>query len=379
MAWGGVAAADIELRPPAGHEGMPQVTEEAFSDPPERVATASDRVLACVFFCFGLLNNAPYVIILTAALELLPPNVPTGVVAFFNIAPALIAKAVFPYVLKGEIRYARRVLACTAMSFAGMAIIALSSQLLVRLVGIALASFSSGLGEITYLQFSTRFSQATTARCIGMFSSGTGAAGLVGALAWWLVRPLGVRKGVALLSVLPFGMSAAFFASGYESFADAFFRRSSPRADARAAPGVSLSFKRKMELLVPMLWPFILPLVTVYFAEYTINQGVAPTLIYPVPAWTEHPLLNLIIHSLRDWYPLYQLTYQMFVFLSRSYTSVLRLPPIPKRWLWTPAVLQGGLLLLLTSESVYAWFRRSIASPLVIVFVAIEGLAGGAA
>ena len=358
---------------------MLQEPDEILVDAAERRATASDGVLACIFFCFGLLNNAPYVIILTAALELLPPNVPTGVVAFFNIAPALVAKAVFPYVLKGEIRYARRVLACTMMSFAGMALIALSSQLLVRLVGIALASFSSGLGEITYLQFSTRFREATSARCIGMFSSGTGAAGLVGALAWWLVRPLGVRKGVAVLSVLPFGMSAAFAASGHASFADAVFRRSSPGAGADAANGVSLPFRRKMELLVPMLWPFILPLVTVYFAEYTINQGVAPTLLYPVPKWTEHPLLSLLIHSLRDWYPLYQLTYQMFVFLSRSYTSVLRLPPIPKRWLWAPAVLQGGLLFLLTSESVYAWFRRSIASPLVIVFVAVEGLAGGAA
>lgn len=42
-------------------------------------------------------------------------------------------------------------------------------------------------------------------------------------------------------------------------------------------------------------------------------------------------------------------------------------------------MLQTGLLLLLTSESLHAWFRSSIAIPLVIVLICIEGLAGGGA
>jgi battenin len=42
-------------------------------------------------------------------------------------------------------------------------------------------------------------------------------------------------------------------------------------------------------------------------------------------------------------------------------------------------MLQGSLLLLLISESIYDWFRQSIASPLVIVLICVEGLAGGAA
>lgn len=35
--------------------------------------------------------------------------------------------------------------------------------------------------------------------------------------------------------------------------------------------------------------------------EYTINSGVAPTLIYEVP--DKSSLLSLIIKSLRDYYP----------------------------------------------------------------------------
>lgn len=126
-----------------------------------------------------------------------------------------------------------------------------------------------------------------------------------------------------------------------------------------------------------MLVPFILPLVLVYLFEYTINQGVAPTLLYPVPKASQHRLLSWMIKSLHDYYPLYQLTYQAFVFLSRSSLSLLHIPPIPRSLLWIPAIVQAAILVLLTSESLYAWFRESIARSLCIVFVGIEGLAGG--
>lgn len=44
-----------------------------------------------------------------------------------------------------------------------------------------------------------------------------------------------------------------------------------------------------------------------------------------------------------------------------------------------PAAVQLGLLLLLASESLWAWFRESIARSLVLVLIAMEGLAGGSA
>jgi hypothetical protein len=40
--------------------------------------------------------------------------------------------------------------------------------------------------------------------------------------------------------------------------------------------------------------------------EYTINQGVAPTLIYPIPTLESSPVFGRIIHSIRDYYPLWQ-------------------------------------------------------------------------
>ena len=35
-------------------------------------------------------------------------------------------------------------------------------------------------------------------------------------------------------------------------------------------------------------------------------QGIAPTLLYPVPSSEDHPVLSKIIHSIRDYYPLWQ-------------------------------------------------------------------------
>ena len=71
-----------------------------------------------------------------------------------------------------------------------------------RLLGIALASLSSGLGELTFLQLSTIYGN-TIGEAVGYFASGTGAAGLLGAALWWCLRGLGVREGVGISSVSP--------------------------------------------------------------------------------------------------------------------------------------------------------------------------------
>ncbi|KIS66807.1 amino acid transporter YHC3 [Mycosarcoma maydis] len=393
--------------------------------------------LNTAFFLFGLLNNSLYVVILTAALELLPQGVPTGLVSFANIFPALIAKAIWPYFLRGQVRYSKRVWSCAALSFIGMLLVSFFPALAMRLVGISLASFSSGLGELTFLQLSTRYapkssetrSGLTAAQAagagletsfagdaVGWFASGTGAAGLIGAAAWWVVRPLGVQTGMAILSVLPAFMIMAYaiilpsvqeLLEGKDGKGGAMYAPLSTEDDAversssddqpttanddrqdstiHIGPGseqdvkVRLSFQEKMALLKPMLQPYIIPLVIVYAMEYTINQGIAPTLIYPLPTRSSHPLLSHIIRKLTDYYPLYQLVYQTFVFLSRSSISIFKLPAIPRHLLWLPAVLQTGLLAVLLTESLYAWFRESIASPLVIVLICVEGLAGGSA
>jgi len=55
--------------------------------------------------------------------------------------------------------------------------------------------------------------------------------------------------------------------------------------------------------------------LTVVKFEYTINQGVAPTLVYPVPTLDTSPVFGHIIHSIRDYYPLWQVRCSLFLFL----------------------------------------------------------------
>ena len=97
------------------------------------------RKLGLSFFLFGLINNGTssyrgclfyanvaifcpvlYVIILSAALDLVPPSTPKGIIAFCNIAPALAAKIGWPYILKGRIRYLKRITGCCLVSVLGM-------------------------------------------------------------------------------------------------------------------------------------------------------------------------------------------------------------------------------------------------------------------
>ncbi|KAJ3761422.1 batten's disease protein Cln3 [Lentinula raphanica] len=364
-------------------------------DPRPEDDRKSMRRLGFSFFLFGLINNVLYVIILSAALDLVPSSTPKGIIAFCNIAPALVAKVGWPYVLKGRIRYVKRIFGCCVLSSLGMLVVAFFDGLFSRLLGISLASFSSGLGELTFLQLSTTYAPPSVAgHGLGYFASGTGAAGLVGAFLWWEVRGLGVRVGVGLSSILPFIIPATYFfllpnnsaflyssspPSGYESAngpghampytplaATDEEEEGEEEGILRAGPrkNVSLTFNDKVRLF-----------------EYTINQGVAPTLVYPVPSADKYWLLSKIIHSIRDYYPLWQLVYQTTVFLSRSSISI-GLPPLPLKLLPLPSVLQGFILLLLAFESsigFYAEDSEGLSITTVFLLISLEGICGGLA
>ncbi|OSX56866.1 hypothetical protein POSPLADRAFT_1158655, partial [Postia placenta MAD-698-R-SB12] len=369
--------------------------------------------LGLSFFLFGLINNVLYVIILSAALDLVPPSTPKGIIAFCNITPSLIAKFGWPYILKGRIRYGRRLVVCSAMTVSGVIVVAAFESLYMRLLGITFASFSSGLGELTFLQLSTRYRPPSIAgHSVGYFASGTGAAGLVGALLWWELRALGVRTGVGLSSMLPLVIPATYFlllprpaafneadipSVGDEAAVPAVPYIALPTGDGEEAEadeplhalpeagdtknGVALSAGDKWRLVKPLLPKYMLPLFCVYLFEYTINQGIAPTLIYPVPSPDEHWLMSKIIHSIRDYYPLWQLVYQTTVFLSRS-TISLGLPALPARLLPLPALVQAAVLGTLALESaagILGGAREGASFALVFALIAVEGICGGLA
>ncbi|MCJ1387075.1 G1/S-specific cyclin cln3 [Xylographa soralifera] len=165
----------------------------------------------------GLINNVLYVIILSAALDLVGPSIPKSAVLLFDVVPSFLTKLFAPYFIH-LLPYPARVLLFAAVSTAGMLLIALSpaytdgsGTVAVKMVGVMLASLSSGGGELSFLGLTHYYGEFSLAA----WGSGTGAAGLVGAGAYALattVMGLGVKATLSASAVLPLGMVVAFFA-----------------------------------------------------------------------------------------------------------------------------------------------------------------------
>ena len=105
----------------------------------------------------------------------------------------------------------------------------------------------------------------------------------------------------------------------------------------------------------------MLPLLLVYVAEYTINQGVAPTLLFPLDGTP--------FSEFRAFYPSYNALYQVGVFISRS-----SLPFVRIKSLYGPTILQCLNLAILTLHAIYP-FIPNVYCIFVVVFW--EGLLGG--
>ena len=122
-----------------------------------------------------------------------------------------------------------------------------------------------------------------------------------------------------------------------------------------------LDLKAKLIRAKGLVVPYMVPLFLVYLAEYTINQGVAPTLLFPLD---ESPFKHY-----RAFYPTYGTIYQLGVFISRS-----SLPFIRIKSLYIPTFLQVLNLVAMTGHALLpfiptVWF--------VFAIILWEGLLGG--
>jgi battenin len=155
------------------------------------------------------------VIILSAALDLVGPNIPKGVVLLCDVIPSFGTKLVAPYFIH-IVPYPLRILAFVAISTIGMLLIALTpdaqdaGNIAVKMVGVMLASLSSGGGELSFLGLTHYYGHISLAS----WSSGTGGAGLIGAGAYAVATTsigLSVRTSLLVFSFLPLIMLASFF------------------------------------------------------------------------------------------------------------------------------------------------------------------------
>lgn len=302
-----------------------------------------------------------------------------------------------PYFIH-KVPYPLRIVAFVAFSSIGMFMIALTPadrSIGVKLAGVIFASLSSGAGELSFLGLTHYYGHMSLAA----WGSGTGAAGLVGAGLYVMFTDwigFSVKDSLLASAFLPAIMLVSFFLilprgplrqsqrrKGYQAVSDGEVRQEDadgdddlPTADAASSLLTPLpdsastaddtdalsKFRSNIRRAKSLFFPYMLPLLLVYVAEYTINQGVSPTLLFP--------LESTPFTEFRDFYPMYGFLYQLGVFVSRSSIAFIRI-----RHLYLPSLLQVGNLVLLTLHALLP-FIPSVYVVFLIVFW--EGLLGGA-
>ena len=335
------------------------------------------------FWLLGLCNNFGYVIMLSAAFDILRKQqgkntddsdhegfkcnpTSTGLVLLADVLPALLVKITAPFYMQ-RVNYHIRVALCIVLFMTSLVIVAYSGPVPVSLLGVIFASISSGIGEITFLAFSSYYTKVV----ISFWSSGTGMAGLAGSLAYAGMTQLGLSSKTTLLLLLSVGLiwAISFWVillmpeqakiccnrsnhGENESLLGDESRNNSQQDRVSYMPLLS-----KLEMMKPLL-RFMVPLFLVYLAEYTINQGLYELLYYDT--WLKQA----------QQYRWYQVDYQLAVFISRSSIQLVALKNI-----LVPTFIQWGILVLLIVEASVP-FMKHIWITLGIVF--LEGLCGGA-
>ncbi|KAF9570088.1 battenin CLN3 protein [Mortierella alpina] len=165
------------------------------------------------FFIFGKktasINNLIYVVILSAAVDLVGAEVPKGIVLLADITPSLLIKMIAPYFVH-RIPYPVRVVFCASLSFSAVVLISMAQTISVRLIGVMMASLSSGLGELTFLMLSSFY----PLKMVSAWSSGTGGAGLLGALLFLALTSwigLSIPRTLDVVAMFPISMLVAYF------------------------------------------------------------------------------------------------------------------------------------------------------------------------
>lgn len=335
------------------------------------------------FLVFGLVNNVLYVVILSAAIDLVGAATPKAVVLLADIVPALVVKVLSPLFIH-LVSYDKRIFALVALSCVGMLVISLSGQSStgVKVLGIAMASLSSGLGEVSFLQLTHYYSEFNS---IGGFSMGTGAAGIVGSFVFLLMTSLlriSTRATLTMFAVVPLLFPVAFYLVLPEPVSEIYYGElpSEELVSSQLAMDDSayidlnwVTFEHLQAHLqdtfariAPLIQPYMVPLCSVYIAEYTINQGISPTLLFPLnrmPLW--------LITSHRDIYVVYGFMYQLGVFLSRSSATF----GLRYKRLYILSFLQIANVVVAVVQSMF-----SVPFPglwLLLLFALYEGLLGG--
>uniref|UniRef100_A0A4X2KNY0 Battenin n=1 Tax=Vombatus ursinus TaxID=29139 RepID=A0A4X2KNY0_VOMUR len=266
-----------------------------------------------------------------------------------DILPTFIIKMLAPFGLH-LLPYSPRIILCGACTASSFLLVAFSQEVMTSLSGVVLTSISCGLGEITFLALTAFY----PSEVVSWWSSGTGGAGVLGALSYLGLTLVGLSPENTLISMLgiPVLLLATYFLLLKSPDSSACQRDGALGTSAQRPLTAGESSKGLLK--------YIVPLTLVYFAEYFINQGLFELLFF------RNTSLN---HAQQ--YRWYQMLYQVGVFVSRSSLRCCHF-----RFIWLLAVLQFLNLGFLMAE---VWFSFLPSIYLVFLIILYEGCLGGAA
>ncbi|XP_015608291.1 battenin isoform X3 [Cephus cinctus] len=346
----------------------------------EQVARKTRWRNLLAFWMLGLCNNYGYVVMLSAAHDILESkfgtmdsdnsdssdatgnststrscnSLSTGAILLADILPALAIKLTAPFL---PFVVHARLAGCVALSMAGFLFVSLSNAKWMAILGVVVTSISSGLGEVTLLGYSHQY----TKQVISTWSSGTGGAGIVGAVSYaGLTTWMSTEDTLLVMLVVPVVQAVTFWLIlVHPKNIPIPITKEATESQEMIMDTPIQNFREKMRI-VPRLFKYMIPIGLVYLFEYFINQGLFELIEFD-GIWLTHA----------QQYRWLQVDYQIGVFISRSSVNLITINKI-----WLMAVLQFLNVIVLTFETLFYYIPNIW---IVFAIVLWEGLLGGGA
>jgi battenin len=337
----------------------------------------------------------------------------TGLIFLSNSLPSLLVKLSAPYWFD-RVSYRARIMAASAlMAIAFMFVAMFSSShhsnfgMAMQLIGCAFASVQCGLGESSLLALAGKCDAGREKKaCLTAFSSGTGLAGIFGFLwkfVWNDVLGLSLSSTLFLANSLALLYGGVYYKclwginvgtvapiqSGDSTDDQSNYAKSNgeiiptvptnqdtgdldyqevlsteegiPQPPASTLTRIEDMSTTQRLRAVLALWPYMIPLYVVYFAEYALQAGTWTAIGFPVDD-----------EDARDrFYEYSNWTYQAGVFISRS-SGTLFTAPLSILWLM-PALQIGNVAFFWWVAKYQVFYNNLLLIPAFYV-----GLLGGA-
>lgn len=297
-----------------------------------RARSAKKRDLIS-FWILGLCNNYGYVVMLTAAMDIISTDnvrnclwilspgfhsltlqeqlrskrevhsrectpISTGAILLADIIPSFIIKSLSPFL---PYNANLRVFISCLLSVTSFLSVSFATSRRVVIIGVILTSFASGLGEPTFLAHSTHYNK----NVVSTWSSGTGGAGIIGALSYSLMREVGLsyHQTLLLMTLVPLLELFTFFIVLSKPIINNQSEVMHEHRPLMAGQIIQATVDPPLETIaqkfsyIPKLMIYFIPLSLVYFFEYFINQGLVRILTFYFSA-----KLTIFINSSSWWH-----------------------------------------------------------------------------